>query len=220
MIEAASNAGSSLSEDTRAALKRAQAHHTGALPLPFSPWRLRHCALNPKLVAAHRQVWTLYSEGVDERFASFRRGTFAPSAAAYPLLDAVGYRVPTAVCGEARQRVQRGLGTHLDLNPAEPWADLKVYSAHNSENGEELAYWRPLQCFVALTDGVFLCAEGLHVSVFSLKCSLSLSLREVLAYSSAPRAFKLAPPLFYRSSSTAATFTAQKYTFIAQVLYL
>eukprot|EP00035_Acanthoeca_spectabilis_P005771 m.117287 g.117287 ORF g.117287 m.117287 type:complete len:367 (-) comp13180_c0_seq1:2414-3514(-) len=150
----------SLNKDIQAALRRAQAHQTGAIPLSFSPWRLQHCALNAGLIQAHHRLWSLYSTGTDDRFASRRSGTFDPLARAHPLLDAVGYRVPSAVCGEARQRVQRGLGAHLDLNPAHPWEDLRIPSTQRDVAA--LSFWRPIQCFVALTAGSFTCTPGLH----------------------------------------------------------
>ena len=66
---------------TRAALARAQAHQTGAIPLPFSRWRLEHCALNPELLAAHRRIWRHYAEPGSAGFGGFdspRAGSFDP----------------------------------------------------------------------------------------------------------------------------------------------
>ena len=164
-----------ISADTAAALRRIQAHKSGAIPLAFSPWRLQHCALNSKLIQLHHRLWRLYAEGTEEGFASPWVGSFrlppvpaaneasghTPGAAkkqtpgvtdkdtagvvyehttgatdrdgadeagldAFPLLDAVGYRLPTVLAGEGRMRVQQPLDPHVDLNPWRYNADRRT----------------------------------------------------------------------------------------------
>jgi hypothetical protein len=90
-------------------------------------------------------------------------------------MDRVGFRVPDAVA-EAHARVdpnakkkmkrplplQRSLTPHLDCCPS------SIYSPDGSQGGKRVVKWRPIQCFVALTDtleadhGGFEAARGFH----------------------------------------------------------
>ena len=167
-----------VSAAVQTALRRAQSHQTGALPLPFSPWRLEHCATNARLFALHQRLWRLYANprSSDSAFVSPRAGTFDPaSGKGWALLDAVGYRIPSVVSSKA----QRGLGMHLDLSPWQPWhdfelkADWRLQQDPEAHTGSPAAaaptrtswkFWRPIQCFIALTPGRFECCAGVHAA--------------------------------------------------------
>ena len=181
-IQRCAQEGEALGQETHEALRRAQAHATGAIPLLCSPWRLEHCSTNERLRTVHQSLWSLYATGEDPAFSSYRAG-FDPSVRGFPLLDPIGYRMPTSVVrGSGKQRVQRALNAHLDLNPWRPWdsfiheheqASQKASSEGEkpeANQGASTSIWRPTQCFIALTKGSFLCQKGCHTefdNVFS-----------------------------------------------------
>ena len=72
---------------------------------------------------------------------------FDPSAG-YCYVDSLNFRLPTALAGTGKERLQKNLGPHIDLNPWNKYGGVKGRKR-----------WRPFQGFISLTDG----AGGLSV---------------------------------------------------------
>lgn len=156
----------------------------GVLDLFYDQWKLE-VAMNQRLFDATTQLWqaAYCHEGEQksdldesERFKWYPFGPF-DTRIGYAYLDRIGFRLPTAWAeqlghqlaaaakqGEAsktsnrkkKRPLQRSLTPHLDCCPD------NLY--------EEQSKWRPIQCFVSLTDnlepntGGFEAARGFHRS--------------------------------------------------------
>lgn len=147
----------------------------GVLNVYYPPFKL---LLNehPKLWSVVTQLWERTYAKRDPPHPHFKHGygPFDPNRG-YIYMDRVGFRVPDAVA-EAHARVdpnakkkrkrplplQRSLTPHLDCCPS------SIYSPDGSQGGKRVVKWRPIQCFVALTDtleadhGGFEAARGFH----------------------------------------------------------
>ena len=172
-IVKAAEDGAPLPDAIRVALQSVQSHTSGAFPLPFSQWRLEHCATNERLASLHQRLWQLYADGEDQNFQSPWAGTFDPTTEnGTPILDGVGYRIPSSlVVAEDDSLLQAGIGMHFDLSPWAPWAafdvrapwrDVRASWGQKKTNEISWQIWRPIQCFIALTPGRFECCAGVH----------------------------------------------------------
>ena len=160
----------------------------GVLDLFYDEWKMTNIACHPTLLAWTQQLWKeLYAvylldstdkndDSTMEDWQRHQYGPFDPSKA-YVYIDRIGYRLPTQLALElgkkqqqppeqqqsnnkkkSKQRpLQRGLTPHLDCCP-DTFDDPP----------ETKSKWRPIQCFVALTDalhpnhGGLEAAKGFH----------------------------------------------------------
>mmetsp|Transcript_45850 Transcript_45850/g.139259 ORF Transcript_45850/g.139259 Transcript_45850/m.139259 type:complete len:407 (-) Transcript_45850:212-1432(-) len=157
----------------------------GVLDLFYPGWKM-DIALNERLWKATTEIWrSCYChsgervEDIEEadRYKWQPRGSFDPSKG-FAFVDRIGYRLPTAMAAEIGKRcstdtelfpakargnrrnkprpIQRSLTPHLDCCP------------DTFDNPEGKTKWRPVQCFVSLTDntssstGGFEAAPGFH----------------------------------------------------------
>lgn len=150
----------------------------GVLDIFYEEWKVR-VASSPKLFALTTELWDACychnGEGIEDLPETDRHkwhpyGAF-DSSKGYIYLDRVGYRLPTTIAesiGEAieaeaprgrkkkrSKAIQRSLTPHLDCCP-------------DSFFNKNATKWRPIQCFVSLTDnkqanhGGFEAAKGFH----------------------------------------------------------
>jgi hypothetical protein len=148
----------------------------GVLDVFYPQWKL--CvATNPLLFHATCQLWEAAychkNESIDsldqtDRFKWHPYGTFETTQG-FMYIDRIGYRIPTCTAeklgaemiqgdvGRTKRKVmplQRSLTPHLDCCPSNLYSDKTK--------------WRPIQCFVSLTDnlirntGGFEAAPGFH----------------------------------------------------------
>jgi Uncharacterized protein family UPF0029/Protein of unknown function (DUF1479) len=148
----------------------------GVLDIFYDDWKMHGVATHPKLFSITKQLWKAsYSHGgtdkdslpADRRYQWHPYGEDVDYNKGYVYIDRVGYRLPTALSQawgdrihpEQRKKklraVQRSLTPHLDCCPD------SFFSKHATK-------WRPIQCFVSLTDnmgpntGGFEAAPGFH----------------------------------------------------------
>lgn len=148
----------------------------GVLDIFYDDWKMK-IATNPKLFTATQQLWKagycLGSKGDDDQtnadeekdFKWHPYGRDVDFDRGYLYIDRVGYRLPTelseawgaihaAATRKKHRSIQRSLTPHLDCCPN------ALY--------ENVAKWRPIQCFISLTDtpeknqGGFECVPGFH----------------------------------------------------------
>jgi len=139
----------------------------GVLDLFYDPWKLA-VAMNPTLFEITTELWeAAYChkgeslEDVNEHFMWHPYGPFDPKRG-YAYIDRIGYRIPSALSEKLGSPVtkkkknatlQRSLTPHLDCSPENLFPNTK---------------WRPIQCFISLTDnlepntGGFEAAKGFH----------------------------------------------------------
>jgi len=167
----------------------------GVLDVFYDEWKLDDSiALNPQLLAWTQQLWKAaycYGEEAladlspDEQFKWHPFGSFDPNHGGYAYIDRICYRIPTALSdkigrqqeqeqpsssssfcnasssaktqkNKKKKTLQRSLTPHLDCCP-----DTFTTAVGKSK-------WRPIQCFVSLTDnlepntGGFEAAKGFH----------------------------------------------------------
>ena len=142
----------------------------GVLDLFYPDWKMQ-VASNPRLFHATSQLWkAAYCHGGETRDelddeSQFKWHPYGPfdCEEGFMYIDRIGYRIPTAVAkqlgshqtGKKSKPLQRSLTPHLDCCPED------LFSATASK-------WRPIQCFVSLTDnlepntGGFEAALGFH----------------------------------------------------------
>jgi hypothetical protein len=144
----------------------------GVLDIFYDEWKME-IATNPKLFGITAELWKeahchngedKESLSPENQFKWHPYGAFDWNKG-YMYIDRIGYRLPTKVADELGNRIngqkkkkarsiQRSLTPHLDCCPE------KLY--------EDAAKWRPIQCFVSLTDnmdpdtGGFEAANGFH----------------------------------------------------------
>jgi hypothetical protein len=144
----------------------------GVLDLFYEEWKFE-ISTNSKLFAMTRQLWaaaychdgeTKHQLAQDELYRWHPFGSFDCSRG-YAYIDRVGYRLPSDLAQHMGDRlrperkkkaraVQRSLTPHLDCCPSSMY--------HDSPK------WRPIQCFVSLSDslepnhGGFEAAKGFH----------------------------------------------------------
>lgn len=142
----------------------------GVLDIFYADWKTK-ISTHPKLFHITSQLWkaAYCHQGETKEQLSLNQdqfkwhpyGEFDPSQG-YAYMDRVGYRIPTLLAtrlGTASKKnkmvpIQRSLTPHLDCCPEDPFPQ-------NSK-------WRPIQCFVSLTDnmepstGGFEAAPGFH----------------------------------------------------------
>jgi hypothetical protein len=129
----------------------------GVLDLFYEPWKFK-VSLHPKLFAITSQLWEaaylVHPIGPIPR----PHGSFDVTKG-YMYLDRIGYRLPTVLArtaGSQKRPIQRSLTPHLDCCP-ETFYDVG-----------KAAKWRPIQCFVSLSDtllpdhGGFEAVKGFH----------------------------------------------------------
>jgi hypothetical protein len=143
----------------------------GVLDLFYPEWKMK-VAGNPRLFHATSQLWQAAychdgetREELDEE-SYFKWHPYGPfdCKQGFMYIDRIGYRIPTAIAkqlgshktGKNKPKpLQRSLTPHLDCCPND------LFSATASK-------WRPIQCFVSLTDnlepntGGFEAALGFH----------------------------------------------------------
>eukprot|EP00934_Nitzschia_sp_Nitz4_P007019 Nitzschia sp. Nitz4//scaffold41_size133979//109106//110206//NITZ4_003367-RA/size133979-processed-gene-0.265-mRNA-1//-1//CDS//3329551530//7009//frame0 len=143
----------------------------GVLDIFYEPWKFE-VATHPNLFAITQQLWeaaychkgeTREEMNPDEAFRWHPNGAF-DCQTGFLYMDRVGYRLPSSLSQKWGNRihpnkkpkarsVQRSLTPHLDCCPHQLHQDSK---------------WRPIQCFVSLTDnrepntGGFEAAPGFH----------------------------------------------------------
>lgn len=145
----------------------------GVLDLFYPEWKMQ-VASNPRLFNATCQLWeaaychngeTLEELDDTSRWKWHPYGPF-DCKQGYMYIDRIGYRIPTELSKQLGARhsssrkkqkpIQRSLTPHLDCCPDD------FFSATASK-------WRPIQCFVSLTDnlepntGGFEAAPGFHI---------------------------------------------------------
>ncbi|GAX24710.1 hypothetical protein FisN_4Hh268 [Fistulifera solaris] len=140
----------------------------GVLDLFYAEWKFK-ISTNSKLFHLTSQLWKAAycyqgetkEQLHTEQFKWHPYGAFNPTQG-YAYIDRVGYRIPTRLAerlGTISKKnkhipIQRSLTPHLDCCPENPFP-------MNSK-------WRPIQCFVSLTDntepntGGFEAAPGFH----------------------------------------------------------
>ena len=143
----------------------------GVLDIFYPEWKMK-VASNPRLFHATCQLWEAAychkGETLDDLDDSFTfkwhpHGSF-DCQRAFMYIDRIGYRIPTSLAKQLRSNVtsknkskpiQRSLTPHLDCCPDDFFA-------------ETASKWRPIQCFVSLTNnfepntGGFEAAPGFH----------------------------------------------------------
>jgi len=143
----------------------------GVLDLFYPEWKMK-LASNPRLFNATSQLWeAAYChngeslDALDDEF-TFKWHPYGPfdCTRGYMYIDRIGYRIPTSLAKQLgsdisvtkkSKPIQRSLTPHLDCCPD------NFFSAEASK-------WRPIQCFVSLTDnleantGGFEAAPGFH----------------------------------------------------------
>jgi len=162
---------SNLAETGRALRKLSSTNGSGGvLDVFFEPWKLQ-VATNPALFAVTTQLWEAAflcrddaaqerdAVPEDERFRWHPYGAF-DCQTGYCYIDRIGYRIPTKLAEQLgaeveteqpqsgkkiktrrpRQALQRSLTPHLDCCPDNMY--------------ENKTKWRPIQCFVSLTDNL------------------------------------------------------------------
>lgn len=136
----------------------------GILDVFYPDWKLRLCE-HPKLFGIMSELWK-NSYGSDLDYFRHDYGAF-DSCKGYMYIDRICYRVPDAyMSGSKRHRLQRSLTPHLDCCPQAVVDRERVIAAGDSSFLPRK--WRPIQCFVALTDtigpneGGFEACPGLH----------------------------------------------------------
>jgi hypothetical protein len=148
----------------------------GVLDIFYEDWKM-DIATNPKLFCMTNQLWKAAychdgeenKESCEHQFQWHPHGAF-DCEKGYLYIDRIGYRLPTKIANELGERIngktkkkkarslQRSLTPHLDCCP-------ETIFAPNTSNK-----WRPMQCFVSLTDnleantGGFEAAKGFHRS--------------------------------------------------------
>jgi hypothetical protein len=141
----------------------------GVLDIFYDEWKMR-IASNPTLFSMTCQLWdTAYchsgetAESLDktQRFKWHPYGEFDCNKG-YMFIDRIGYRLPTALAEQLgtqlethsglkrNSSLQRSLTPHLDCCPDNLFTDKSK--------------WRPIQCFVSLTDTVEPNAGGFEVA--------------------------------------------------------
>ena len=157
----------------------------GVLDLFYPEWKMQ-VASNPSLFHATTELWEAAychnGESRDELDDShiFKWHPYGPfnCERGYMYIDRIGYRIPTAMAAQLgsstskkskkAKPIQRSLTPHLDCCPE------NLFSQKASK-------WRPIQCFVSLTDnlepntGGFEAALGFHKSFHKWKRSRSVS---------------------------------------------
>mmetsp|Transcript_15369 Transcript_15369/g.46347 ORF Transcript_15369/g.46347 Transcript_15369/m.46347 type:complete len:410 (+) Transcript_15369:85-1314(+) len=145
----------------------------GVLDLFYQPWKLR-IQTNARLFSAMSQLWeATYASGEEPHF-EHPYGAFDASRG-YIQIDRVCVRVPTEISdaladgGSRKKRgkgLQRALHPHLDCCPHRLYDPPK--NSWKTDEANHCTKWRPIQCFVALSDatepssGGFECAGGYH----------------------------------------------------------
>lgn len=131
----------------------------GILDIFYSKWRME--------LIEHENAFHVMSQLYDATYASNKienfqhpHGKFDPCSA-YFYLNRVCYRVPDTIAklhgAKKSKPLQRSLTPHLDCCPENMYGSDK-----------EFARWRPIQCFIALTDNVepntggFEAVKGFH----------------------------------------------------------
>jgi hypothetical protein len=150
----------------------------GVLDIYYEPWQIELFAANATLFQATTELWEAFycrETSIDcsgeKQWMSHPYGTF-DFRRGYMYLDRLGYRLPTQLAHELGKKsidvtsttrrpakkflpIQRSLTPHLDCCPSDMFS-------------ESQKKWRPIQCFVALTDalepnqGGFEAAKGFH----------------------------------------------------------
>lgn len=142
----------------------------GVLDIFYADWKTK-ISTHPKLFHITSQLWKAaychqgetheQLSAAQEQFKWHPYSKFDP-AQGYAYIDRVGYRIPTQLAtrlGTTSKKnkiipIQRSLTPHLDCCPENPFP-------HNTK-------WRPIQCFVSLTDntaantGGFEAVPGFH----------------------------------------------------------
>jgi hypothetical protein len=149
----------------------------GVLDIFYDDWKLHGIATNAKLFSITTQLWkAAYNQGgcegkhslpLDKQFQWHPYGGDIDFDKGFVYIDRVGYRLPTSLSQAWGDRihpeqkkkklrsVQRSLTPHLDCCPDDFFSD-------------KAKKWRPIQCFVSLTDnlqpntGGFEAASGFH----------------------------------------------------------
>ncbi|KAG7374461.1 UPF0029 domain containing protein [Nitzschia inconspicua] len=148
----------------------------GVLDIFYDDWKMLGVATNTKLFRMTTELWKAaynqggspkYSLSVDQQYQWHPYGGDIDYDKGYVYIDRLGYRLPTALSQSWGDRIhpeqkkkklramQRSLTPHLDCCP-------------DSFFSERASKWRPIQCFVSLTDnlepntGGFEAAAGFH----------------------------------------------------------
>lgn len=136
----------------------------GILDIFYAPWKFRLME-NPKIVQIMQSLWQ-YTYCSNHIFFESPFGSFDYTKALM-YIDRVCFRLPDNIInsfgGGKRKKLQRSLTPHLDCCPDD------VCSFKTPEDvAEKMNKWRPIQCFIALTDtinpneGGFEACPGLH----------------------------------------------------------
>lgn len=149
----------------------------GVLDLFYDEWKM-NIALQPALHAWTQQLWkaaycqngeTLQELAPDQQFKWHPYGAVDKSSGGYAYIDRICYRLPTALSDELGRQIisksnrtptnknkkltlQRSLTPHLDCCP------------DTFDDASNKSKWRPIQCFVSLTDNTQPNTGGLEVA--------------------------------------------------------
>jgi hypothetical protein len=135
----------------------------GILDIFYDDWKMFGVATHPKLFAITTQLWkAAYNQGGlegmellpdDQQFQWHPYGGNIDYDKGYVYIDRLGYRLPTTLSeswgdgirheqkNKKLRAVQRSLTPHLDCCPDDFFSDAATK-------------WRPIQCFVSLTDNL------------------------------------------------------------------
>jgi hypothetical protein len=139
----------------------------GVLDIFYESFKLK-LAEHPKIFSIITQLWdNTFSSGKLRDFEHPFGQLNCKQGFAY--IDRVGFRVPSRLsdlhstkAGKKRSSLQRSLTPHLDCCPDDLY--------QSEQGGKKVRKWRPIQCFVALTDtplpssGGFEAAKGHHLN--------------------------------------------------------
>ena len=167
----------------------------GVLDIYYEPWQIQLFATNPKLFRMTTELWkqmyvvnaneTLSFDDIaeEQRFKWHPYGSF-DYRKGYMYLDRIGYRLPTQLAYDIAEKQQQQLQQQLHGN-----ATTATYSSKKKKvlpiqrsltphfdccpstmykNTKDSIKWRPIQCFISLTDtlepnhGGFEAAKGFH----------------------------------------------------------
>ena len=161
----------------------------GIIDIFYEPWRLK-LATHPQIFSIIKQLWSktyamynpqttataisvvdglinyIDTNGMDNALYRHPFGSFDAANSGYLYMNRVCFRVSdkiAAIHSKKKRKLQRCLAPHLDCCPHDMFGHRR-----DDLNISAMQRWRPIQCFVALTDnhfentGGFECVRGFH----------------------------------------------------------
>lgn len=155
----------------------------GVLDLFYDEWKIKIVATNSKLFAATAQLWeeaychnneTKEEVPINDRFQWHPYGAF-DCTKGYMYIDRIGYRLPTVLAETLGAKVAALSTHHGEISPEGNTTNSKFPRSSKGKNknlplqrsltphldccpqtmfSNDSSKWRPIQCFVALTDAL------------------------------------------------------------------